>query len=214
MKKSTSKLHLELLSKPARQIFADLVKISPTGVLGGGTAVMLLLAHRKSFDLDIFLASPIKKQLLIRLRSFYPQELERPLVDSADELSVIVKPNTKLSFIFFPYPPIHKTTKTDSIPIFSPEDLASNKAYVIGRRGAWRDYVDFFFLIRSGLKFARVIGETKKRFGGAFSQKLFLQQLTYYGDITDFTVDYIGQEYKPQHIQEYLKKLTRSYLKL
>lgn len=224
MKKTISKPHLDLLKKPAKQVFGDLPKFVPKGVLGGGTAVMLLLGHRKSFDLDIFLPHVVSRQLLVKLKSFYGERLLRPLVDTADELSVIIAPSTKLSFIFFPFKPLHKLIETDSIPFYSLEDLASNKAYVIGRRGAWRDYVDFFFLIRelvsrkleirSGLKFARVIGETKKRFGGAFSQKLFLEQLTYYGDITDFTVDYIGQEYKPQHIQEYLKKLTRSYLKL
>ena len=98
------------------------------------------------------------------------------------------------------------------LDILSPRDLASNKAYVIGRRGAWRDYVDLFFLLKNGVEFEKVITETKKRFGGAFSEKLFLEQLTYFGDLSDFTVDYLGKNYEPEEIQEYFKKLVSDFV--
>src|SRR3989304_9505868 len=138
MIKNISRLHLDLLEPKARYIFLNLVKIEADGVLGGGTATMLILAHRLSFDLDIFIPKPIKKKLLLNLKKFYEEELERPIVDSSDELSTVIS-NTKVSFIFFPFRALHPTLKTESIDLFSPPDLASNKAYVIGRRGAWRD---------------------------------------------------------------------------
>ena len=99
------------------------------------------------------------------------------------------------------------------LDILSPRDLASNKAYVIGRRGAWRDYVDLFFLLKNGVEFEKVITETKKRFGGAFSEKLFLEQLTYFDDLKDFTVDYLGESYQPNEIQDYFKELARNFVR-
>ena len=71
MKKNTLKPHLELLPETTKRIFLDLVKFEPKGVLGGGTAIMLILAHRRSFDLDIFVAKPIPKGLLLKLRTAY-----------------------------------------------------------------------------------------------------------------------------------------------
>ena len=71
MKKNTLNLHFELLPENTRKIFEDLVKFEPRGILGGGTAIMLLLGHRRSFDLDIFVAKPIPKGLLLKLRTAY-----------------------------------------------------------------------------------------------------------------------------------------------
>ena len=213
MKKITLKPHLELLPETTKRIFLDLVKFEPKGVLGGGTAIMLLLGHRRSFDLDVFISKPIQKNLLVKLKTTYQSRLSRPFVDSGDELSVVISPQTKISFIFFPFKPLHKTIKTNSLAIFSPEDLASNKAYVIGRRGAWRDYVDLFFLLKYGIDFPKVIIEAKKRFGGAFSEKLFLEQLTYFDDLKDFTVDYLGESYQPNEIQDYFKELARNFVR-
>lgn len=214
MKRNILKLHFNLFPKSTRQIFLDLGKIAPEGVLGGGTAIMLLLAHRQSFDLDVFLEKPIPKNLLVKLKLFYKKRLALPIMDSENELSVIITPKIKLSFIYFPFSPLHPLIKTESMPVFAPQDLASNKAYVIGRRGAWRDYVDLFCLLKSGLSLKKVVTETGKRFGGAFSEKLFLEQLTYWGDLKDFTIDYIGKEYSPREIQKYFQELVQNYLKL
>ena len=212
MRKNTSNLRFDLLTAAQKQIFSDLGKIVPNGILGGGTAIMLLLGHRKSFDFDVFLKTSIKKQFLVGLKTFFGAKLQRPLVDSADELSLQIMSDIKLSFIYFPFKPLHHLIATDSISLFTKEDLASNKAYVIGRRGAWRDYVDFFCLLNSGLNFSKVIDDAKKRFSGAFSEKLLLAQLTYFGDITDFTVEYVGRDYKPKEIQEYFEKLVKKHL--
>lgn len=213
MKKNISKVHLNLLKKPARSIFLELVQITPDGILGGGTAIMLFLAHRRSFDFDVFFEKPVAKNLLVKLKDYYQDSLKSVIVDTADELSVIVFPETKLSFIYFPFEPLHKTIDTESIPLFSLEDLASNKAYVIGRRGAWRDYVDLFSLLKNGIRFEKVILEAKARFGGAFSEKLFCEQLTYFGDLADFTVEFIGKVNKDKEIQKYFEDLVKGYLR-
>ena len=38
-----------------------------------------------------------------------------------------------------------KPIKTDSMDLMDIKDIATNKAYTIGRRPKWRDYVDIYF---------------------------------------------------------------------
>jgi len=68
--------------------------------------------------------------------------------------------------------------------IFDIRDLATAKAYAIGKRGVWRDYFDVYFLLKSGeLDLKRLLKMSKKRYGSLFSEKLFLEQLCYFDDI-------------------------------
>lgn len=41
----------------------------------------------------------------------------------------------------------------------------------------------------------------------------FLEQLTYFGDVGIFPVEYIGTPYSPDEIQSYLTHAVREYLK-
>ncbi|MDP3882663.1 MAG: hypothetical protein Q8Q48_01250 [Candidatus Staskawiczbacteria bacterium] len=63
-----SKLHFELLDKNQAECLKILTNFSKFGVLGGGTALMLQLAFRKSFDFDIFTPKPISKQFLYKIK--------------------------------------------------------------------------------------------------------------------------------------------------
>jgi hypothetical protein len=135
----------------------------------------------------------------------------RPTVDNSDELSVVVDGEIKISFIYFPFTPLHKLLDIGKIKIFNINDLASNKAYAIGRRGVWRDYVDIFFLLKSGLKLFEIIKETKKRFSGNFDEKLFLQQLIYFDDLGILNVDFIEKKYSIEEIKEFLIEKTRNF---
>ena len=41
--------------------------------------------------------------------------------------------------------------KTSSLPLFDKRDIAADKAYTVGRRPAWRDYVDFFSCLKAAM---------------------------------------------------------------
>jgi len=61
-------IHLELLDKERREAFEKLEAFSKSAVLGGGTALMLQIAHRLSFDFDLFVGRPLKKEDLSKAR--------------------------------------------------------------------------------------------------------------------------------------------------
>lgn len=131
-----SKLHFEVLDKKRFNVFNCLPDVTQSGYLVSGTALALQLGHRKSYDLDIALPSQVSQTLLFLVNEVFNDFRLRPLVDSKEELTMILDEETKLTFFTFPFPPLHRPVITDTIPLYSLADLASNKAYVIGRMGA------------------------------------------------------------------------------
>lgn len=207
---ATLPLHLDILPADARKLFGRLKRFVPRGVLGGGSAIALQIGHRVSYDLDVFINTYVPRGLLRRAQELFGSA--KPLIDSREELTCAVD-GTKLTVLSYPYRPLHPAVTTTSIPLFDLRDLASSKTYTIGRRGAWRDYVDLFVLLRSGLKLRRIIAETQKRFGPSFSPKLFLQQLTFYEDIHDVSIEWRGVKFSRRIIQSFLQRQVRQYLR-
>lgn len=206
-----SKTQIELLSLNQRKSLEKLGEFNKLGVLGGGTAIVLQLYHRRSYDLDFFLSKPLPNTLLHNLNKKFNQKIQ-VVSDSSDELSIITPFKIKLTFLYFPFPNLHPLVEIFKIKIFDLRDLASNKVYAIGRRGEYRDYIDLLFLLKHGCRLNQIIEETKKRFTGIFSEKLFLEQLIYFEDIKDFTVEFIGRAYSPKDVKSFFEKETGRYL--
>lgn len=208
MKTATSPLRLDALPAAARALLPKVASAVPGGILGGGTAIALQIGHRRSFDLDFFVSKKISPGLLHRL-----QKIGRatPLVDSSEELTCRIG-DSKISVIWYPFKPLHPLRKTPPCPLFDLRDLASSKAYTIGRRGAWRDYVDVVAALEFGLTLRGMITEAEKRFGDAFNAKLFLEQLTYFDDIEDFTIEWLWSVRTPHAVQESLQQAAKTYL--
>lgn len=61
--------------------------------------------------------------------------------------------------------------------------LASMKAYALGRRAKWKDYVDLYFILKEHLTINEISMEAVKNFGEFYSEKLFREQLSFHKDI-------------------------------
>lgn len=210
MKKNTIHLHHEIFNRETLAIWRKLIVFKEKGVLGGGTALALQAGHRKSYDFDIFIEREIDSNLLLDVNKVFEEKKIRPLVDQRNELSLILDNKTKITFFYFPFPELHSLVKTKSLFLFSLKDLASNKAYAIGRRGIWKDYVDLYWLIiKKGLDIKIIVREAKKRFEGNFSEKLFYQQLVYWEDIESFEIEYLKAPIKSEAIQQFFKERVK-----
>ena len=93
--------------------------------------------------------------------------------------------------------------------------IAADKAFTIGRRGQWRDYVDIFFLLKKGiLSLKEIIDLAEKKYPQEFNSRLFLEQLSWFGDINDFTVSFLKEKYSTAEIKKFLlKEVERFRLK-
>jgi len=202
-------LYLDTLDKNRKDAFLKLRNFSDKFTLAGGTAIMLLTNNRKSFDFDCFSEKPLKRSLLPKARSVFGDDINVQ-VDNSKLLLFTTGDNIKVDFVHFPYPPVYKVLDTPSLSLFDLRDLASNKAYTIGRRATWRDYVDMFFLEkRFGLEL--IINQAKKRFKGEFSEKLFLEQLVFFEDLEILPIEFIKQSYTNKKIQNRLQRVVEKY---
>lgn len=204
------KPHLEIFDKKRLEIFEKLPYVSKDAILTGGTALALQLGHRKSYDFDLALETPIEKLLLRKVIEVFKEYKITPQIDSPNELTFGLTKNIKVTYFHYPFPPLHPSIKIKSQKLHSFYDLASNKTHTIGRRGEWKDYVDVYFLLVKGkVVIEKVIKETKVRFGDEFNEKLFWEQLVYWEDIQDFEIEYIGKPLFEETIQNYFKKLVK-----
>lgn len=196
--------YFEILSEGQKKALESLKNFSKYGILSGGTALALQLNHRKSYDLDIFTPKPISKRFLYQIKEHF-KKIEI-LINTEDELSFIFSLyNTKISFIYYPFQAMYKRISTPNLKIFSWKDIALDKAYTIGRRGEWRDYIDLYFAVKNGYSLEKIIKGAKRKFGDTFSEKLFLSQLCYYGDIKDFSIEFIKEEVSKSFLQKFFE---------
>lgn len=89
-------------------------------------------------------------------------------------------------------------------------DLAAMKAYALGRRSKWKDYVDLYFITKNHYSLDEIQRRAYELFGDLFSDKLFRSQLSYYDDV-DYSedVDYlIDNPPSDEDIKESLTRLS------
>ena len=211
MRKSMSRISLDHLNKNQKRTLFQLEDFfRKEAVLSGGTALMLQHCLRKSYDLDLFFPYHIPDSFLRLASDIFDSEI-KVIIDNADELTFIANNGVKVSFIYYPFIRKYKPLQHDTILISSFKDIASDKAYAIGRRPAYRDYVDLFIILKQGFPISQIIIDAKEKFSGEFSAKLFLSQLVYFDDIKDFTIDFIGKEYKKEKILDFFQNQVTDY---
>lgn len=203
-----SRLHFDTLTKKQKDTWPSLKPFSRYGALGGGTALAIQLAHRRSYDFDILCPEPISKRFILRIKEHF--EKVQILVDTPDELTFTTVLGVKVSFVFYPFAPLYRVITTANLGVYSWKDIALDKAYTIGRRGEWRDYIDLYFSMKSGFSLARIIRGARKKFGGLYSEKLFLSQLCYFGDIKDYSIELTKQEVIPRQLLNYFEGEMKS----
>ena len=115
--------------------------------------------------------------------------------------------DVKVTFFQYPFPvePTARFEQTFRLP--SLLQLAAMKAYALGRRSKWKDYVDLYFLLRDHFTLADICAEATRIFGELFSEKMFRSQLCYFEDI-DYTetVDWLIAD--PPSDEEIKQRLT------
>ncbi len=84
-------------------------------------------------------------------------------------------------------------------------DLAAMKAYALGRRSKWKDYVDLYFILKDYFTITQISERTTEIFGQLFSEKLFRAQLSYFEDI-DYSepVEYLVEPVADDKIKSFL----------
>ena len=170
--------------------------------LAGGTAIALQIGHRRSIDFDLFTDKPLNTKKIINIIKQKKCGIDATLEESREELTLIIN-GVKVTFLEYPFD-IEPSVDFDK-NIIMPDilTLSSMKAYSLGRRSKWKDYIDLFFILKDFFTIKEISQKAKGIFGGAFNERLFREQLTYYEDL-DFTegIEYVGEKIDDKIIKE------------
>ncbi|BDQ02948.1 nucleotidyl transferase AbiEii/AbiGii toxin family protein [Ignavibacterium sp.] len=193
----------EVLSKDQLKLLPIIRKFKRSFYLAGGTAIALYAGHRKSVDFDLFTNRSLdKKYLDNRLKQLGIKY--KLAFQTKQEWTIFIK-NVKVTFYNFT-----ENIKPDKdfeniIKIPSLLDLAALKAFTIGERAKWKDYVDLYFIIKDFFPIQKIINNAYSIFQDRFNEKLFREQLTYFDDINfSEPIEYLVSEPDNETIKNFL----------
>jgi len=151
--------------------------------LVGGTALDLQLGHRRSLDFDLACYKQIRPFDIERKLLSLGFSIQSVFSATNDEFSVLVE-GARVTFFAFPFD-IDRNIKWEKGQITLPgiTELGAMKAYALGRRSKWKDYVDLYFLLNFKITLHQLIEKAKEIFSSHFNSKLFREQLCYFEDI-------------------------------
>ncbi|WP_396174805.1 nucleotidyl transferase AbiEii/AbiGii toxin family protein [Flavobacterium sp.] len=199
-------MHLEILNKAQNQLLSTLVQFKREYYLVGGTAIALHIGHRESIDFDLFKEKDIrKKDIFSKLKTIDYK------VSFADYNQLNMSANgVKITFFSFPYKvPISSELK-GIIKMPDLLTLAAMKAFALGRRAKWKDYVDLYFILKFHFAFKEVLTKAKEIFGDEFIEKQFIAQIGYFKGINyDEEISYlIPNPPTEKEIQDFLLNVS------
>ncbi|MDP3244164.1 MAG: nucleotidyl transferase AbiEii/AbiGii toxin family protein [bacterium] len=200
--------HREILTSAQVKFLPLLKACAPRFGMVGGTAIALQIGHRRSIDFDLFAVESFDAIRIRRMIRRYGA-IERVLIDQAGEYTIIVK-GVKLTFFHYPFKISFEKKFERVIPMADVLTIAAMKAYALGRRAKWKDYVDLYFVMRDYQTLAEIVVKAKHIFGGEFNEKLFRATLAYFNDVdmTERIIYMPGYEVKDETIKKELTKLS------
>lgn len=184
-------MHPEALNDKEKAIFALLRRFSGF-YLGGGTALALQIGHRVSVDFDLFCAEKIPQDFLSKqVEKVFSGHQLNVSVNNPGELTVFVN-SIKVTFLHYPFSVFSDYSEYEEIKLFPIKTLAATKAYTIGRRGTYKDYIDLYFILSENhATLADIIETAEQIYKGEFNARLFLEQLVYLEDIEDTDIVFL-----------------------
>ena len=176
-------MNQEILTDSQRKLLPLLSTFSKDFGLVAGTAIALQISHRQSIAFDLF---STKKFSNGKIRNILVEEgkIERAIRDEKDQYELIFN-DVRLTFLYYPFK-ILFSEEIEQIKMPDLLTLAAMKAYTLGRRAKWKDYVDLYFIMKDYYSTNEIIKKAKQLYGNEFSEKNFRIQLAYHKDI-DFS---------------------------
>ena len=197
-------MYLNILNNDQQQLLPILSKFKKEFYMVGGTAIALHIGHRLSIDFDLFKSGRIKPKAIIK--KFQEQKEALSVTLNIDGQLNLNCRNVKFTFFEYEFDVPHAINIENAINIPELIDLAAMKAYALGRRSKWKDYVDLYFILKDHYSIAEISKRAELIYQDLFSEKLFRGQLNYFIGINfEEQVEFIpGFETDETIIKEFL----------
>lgn len=196
-------MHNDILNKDQLELLQLVKLFRREFYLVGGTAIALHIGHRRSVDFDLFKFSELNQPGI--LKKFKKGNKQLIITRRVSEQLNIICQKVKFTFLQFPYPIVASHDFDGYIKMPDLLTLAAMKAFALGRRSKWKDYVDLFFIIRDHHSIKEVSEKASLIFNGLFSEKQFRSQLSFFDDI-DYTeqIEFLVPGISTDEIKAYL----------
>ena len=175
-------MHPKVLTRQAWNIVRQLTAshLLDGWQLAGGTGLALQLGHRYSEDLDLFSSQPFDPDTHIhRLTNVGKVKIQHR---AAGTLHAVVD-GLRVSFLQSQAELLFAGTPYRGLTVADPRDIAVMKVVAIGGRGSRKDFVDLFFLFRSGIGLENVFELLRQRFSDVdYNEYHLMKSLVYFDD--------------------------------
>lgn len=197
-------MHQEALTKDGIKLLPKLKQFGGF-YLAGGTAMALQIGHRISVDFDLFCQNNISQNFLTEAEKIFSEDKDKisPLVNNPEELTILIN-GVKVTFLKYPFPVLNKLVDFNGLKMLDILELSATKAYTIGRRGSFKDYLDMYFVLSGGfIRPEEIIKLAERKYGQEFNSRLFLEQLVYLDDVEEIAVNFLKKPINKKQLEEY-----------
>ncbi len=175
------KLHKEILTKEQVELLPFVGLFKKKFGLVGGTAIALHIGHRESIDFDLFTDKEFNNYYIRRKITTFKKD-ERVIRDETGQFTLLIN-GVRFTFFEFPFKINFSEKFENFIKLPDLITLSAMKAYALGRRPKWKDYVDLYFIIKDYFSVKEISKKANEIFKNEFNEKFFRIQLSYFNDI-------------------------------
>ena len=174
-------MHTNILTKNQLDLVKVVASFGKRGYyLVGGTALALQLGHRHSLDYDLFINHSFEnKRIVTSLKKKF--SVDQVHISSRDELTLMMH-ETKMTWYNFPYDVPCSVSWSGVIKMPDVLTIAAMKAFALGQRAKWKDYVDMYFVFKQ-YSLDQIVERARELFGTEVNDRIFREQLSYFDDI-------------------------------
>lgn len=201
-------MHKEILTEAQAKLLPLAKLFAKDFGLVGGTAIALQIGHRRSIDFDFFTRKNFQNTDIRKAVVKNGSKIGKVYKDEAGQFTFLAD-SVQLTFLHYPFA-IDFPERFEGIKMPDLLTLAAMKAYALGRRAKWKDYVDMYFIIQKYHSIKKILKQAKDIFGNEFNERIFREQLGYFEDI-DYSEEVVflpGFEVSQRKMQKELMELS------
>lgn len=203
-------MHPEALTEVGARLFPRLKRFKDF-YLVGGTALALQIGHRRSVDFDLFTQEKLPGRLLQTVKRVFADSSVIVTYRTPEQMNVLVD-GLKMTFFQYEYPLVEAYVEYQGVKLASVSEIAVMKAFSIGKRFSYKDYVDWYFLLAEHhITLPKVIELAERKYGGDFNDRLFLGQLASFPEIREVPIEFLRNPVSREQVTHALEEAVRNF---